>query len=230
MDKVPTHLLEKARIYEQSTRLSVPAYDNLFAMTQSYFRTTLGEQDASLLIVGAGGGNELVAWGPTNPKWTFTGIDPAEDMLQIAQHKAVQYDLESHVHFIQGTIASLPQTTSKFDAASCILVLHFIEDRQEKLNLLKNIHRQLKPGKPFVLACAYGERDSDELQDRIKIWQSFFLDAGYKKEKVEEMGRVILNISFISAQQIEELLRESGFKNSTRFFSSGLFAGWMSHA
>ncbi len=60
-----THLLEKARIYEQSTRISVPAYDTLFAVTQAYFRMHLGgEQEASLLILGAGGGgNELSAWG-----------------------------------------------------------------------------------------------------------------------------------------------------------------------
>lgn len=230
MDKIPTHLLEKAHTYEQSTRISVPAYDTLFAVTQAYFRAQLGEQEVSLLVVGAGGGNELSAWGPTNPNWTFTGLDPAEEMLQIAQHKATQLGVEDRVQLLQGTIDNLPTNMPKFDAASCILVLHFIKDRQEKLNLLKSIHAQLKPEKPFVLACAYGDRESEELQDRINIWQSFFLEAGYKKEKVESMGKIIMNISFISAQEIEQLLQEAGFKHISRFFSSGLFAGWMSHA
>lgn len=225
-----THLLEKARIYEQSTRISVPAYDTLFTMTQAYFRAHLGEQETSLLVVGAGGGNELSAWGPSNPNWTFTGIDPSEEMLQIAQFKAQQLAIENRVQLLSGTIDTLPSSPFTYDAASCILVLHFIEDRQQKLNLLHNIHAQLKPGKPFVLACAYGDRNSDELQDRIKIWQSFFLEAGYKKAKVEDMGKVIMNISFLSDQAIQELLKEAGFKQITRFFSSGLFAGWMSHA
>jgi len=39
-----------------------------------------------------------------------------------------------------------------------------------------------------------------------------------------------VNISFLSDQAIQELLKEAGFKQITRFFSSGLFAGWMSHA
>lgn len=52
MDKLSTHLLEKARTYEQSTRISVPAYDTLFAVAQAYFRSHLGEQEASLLVVG----------------------------------------------------------------------------------------------------------------------------------------------------------------------------------
>lgn len=225
-----THLEEKAHTYEQNARISVPAYDTLFAMTQAYFRTHLGDRVSSLLVVGAGGGNELSAWGPSNPNWTFTGIDPSEEMLQIAQRKARQLTIESRVQLLHGTIDILSSAPSTFDAASCILVLHFIQDRQQKLKLLRNIHAQLKPGKPFVLACAYGERESDELQDRIKIWQSFFLDVGYKKAKVEDMGKVIMNISFISDQEIQELLQEAGFKHITRFFSSGLFAGWMSHA
>lgn len=101
MGTLSTHLLEKARTYEQSTRISVPAYDTLFTVTQAYFRMHLGEQEASLLVVGAGGGNELSAWGPTNPKWTFTGVDPAMEMLQIAQHKAVQLDIENRVQLLQ---------------------------------------------------------------------------------------------------------------------------------
>lgn len=225
-----TQLLQKSQAYEHNARISVPGYDILFSMIQAYFRAQLGVHQASILIVGAGGGNELSAWGQSNPKWSFTGVDPSEEMLQIASYKATQCGLDSRVQLIQGTIDHLPATTRKFDAASCILVLHFIEQWQEKLALLQNIHEQLKPGKPFVLVSAYGQRDSEELQDRIKIWQSFFLDVGYPQAKVEDMGKVIMNISFISDQQIEQLLRESGFQHITRFFTSGLFAGWMCHA
>ena len=60
MGKLSTHLLEKARTYEQSTRISVPAYDTLFAVTQAYFRMHLGEQAASLLVVGAGGATNFL--------------------------------------------------------------------------------------------------------------------------------------------------------------------------
>ncbi|MEK5231819.1 class I SAM-dependent methyltransferase [Lysinibacillus sp. FSL K6-0232] len=224
-----TQLVNKSQAYEKNTRISVPGYDTLFTMTEAYLRAQLGEQQASLLIIGAGGGNELTAWGQSNPNWSFTGVDPSEEMLQIASYKATQLGLESRVQLIQGTIEQLPAATSKFDAASCILVLHFIEQWQEKLALLQTIHRQLKPGKPFVLVSAYGQRDSEELQDRIKIWQSFFLNVGYRPEKVADMGKVILNISFITDQQIEQLLREAGFHHITRFFTSGLFAGWMCH-
>ena len=216
--------------YEANARNSIPTYDTLFTMVQSYFRAQLGEKEASLLVIGAGGGNELAAWGPSNPKWTFTGIDPSTEMLQMAIHKSIQLGLENRVKLIQGTIADLPPEDSKFDAASCILVLHFIKDVQQKLELLRTIKDKLKPGAPFVLVTAYGDPDDAELQDRINVWKSFFFDVGYDSSKLDEMGKGIMNISFIPEHQIEGLLAESGFTNITRFYSTGLFAGWICHA
>lgn len=223
-------ITEKALAYEKNTRISVPTYDGLFMMVRSYFRAQLGEKEASLLVVGAGGGNELSAWGPSNPKWTFTGVDPSEEMLHIAKNKAAQLGLESRVELIQGTIDDIPLSKPKFDAASCILVLHFIDDEQEKLKLLRIIKDNLKSGAPFVLVSAYGYRDSSELYDRINVWKSFFLDAGYEKSKADDMGKVIMNISFIPESQIAQLLKGAGFTNITRFYSTGLFAGWICQA
>ena len=215
---------------EANARISIPTYDTLFTMVQSYFRAKLGEKEASLLVIGAGGGNELAAWGPSNPKWTFTGVDPSKEMLQMAKNKSIQLGLESRVRLIQGTIADLPLPDSKFDAASCILVLHFIVDVQQKLKLLRTIKDNLKPGAPFILVSAYGDPGEAELQDRINVWKSFYLDAGYELSKVDEMGKVIMNISFIPEDHIERLLVESGFTNIARFYSTGLFAGWICHA
>ncbi|WP_107949025.1 class I SAM-dependent methyltransferase [Lysinibacillus parviboronicapiens] len=230
MDHALTYNSEKALAYEKNTRISIPTYDALFAMIKSYFRAQLDDKEASLLVIGAGGGNELSAWGPSNPNWTFTGVDPSEEMLQIANKKSVQLGLENRVRLIHGTIDNLPPQDFKFDAVSCILVLHFIDDIQEKLTLLKKIKNHLKPGKPFVVVSAYGDRDSDELHNNIKVWQSFFLDAGYEKSKTEDMAKVIMNISFISENQIEQLLTEAGFTNVTRFYTTGFFAGWICHA
>lgn len=219
-----------ALAYERNTRISIPTYDALFSMIQSYYRAHIGEKVASLLVVGAGGGNELSAWGPSNSNWTFTGIDTSEEMLNIAKNKVVQLGMGSRVRLIQETIDALPITESRFDGASCILVLHFIDDIKEKLKLLGNIKNHLKSGAPLVLVSAYGDPDSVELQDRINVWKSYFLDAGYKKSKVDDMGKGIMKISFITENQIKRLLEESGFANITRFYSTGLFAGWICHA
>jgi tRNA (cmo5U34)-methyltransferase len=66
MNEELTYNSEKALAYERNTRISVPTYDALFSMIQSYYRAQFGEKVAPLLVVGAGGGNELSAWGPSN--------------------------------------------------------------------------------------------------------------------------------------------------------------------
>lgn len=226
-----TYNPEMAHTYRTSARISIPTYDGLFTMVQSYFRFRLADGAASLLVIGAGGGNELSAWGPYNPAWTFTGIDISEAMLTIAEHQTVQLGLESRVKLILGTLYDLPPIEEKFDAASCILVLHFIEDEHEKLKLLRAIMEQMKPGAPFVLATAYGDRDSAELQDRLNVWRSFWLDAGRESSQVNEMvSNGIMKISFLSENQITQLLVEAGFTHITKFYSTGLFGGWMCHA
>ena len=123
------------------THESIPTYDALFGMVQSYFRAELSGEGASVLVIGAGGGNELSAWGPTNPEWTFTGVDISEEMLKIAQHKTNQLGLSDRVKLIHGTINDLPKNTAVYDAASCILVLHFIDNVQEKLGAAQNHSR-----------------------------------------------------------------------------------------
>lgn len=44
----------KRATYEKTTRISIPSYDSLFSMIQSYFRFELGDIPVSLLVVGAG--------------------------------------------------------------------------------------------------------------------------------------------------------------------------------
>ncbi|WP_240420661.1 class I SAM-dependent methyltransferase [Paenibacillus periandrae] len=219
-----------AEAYEKNARISVPSYDSLFAMVQAYYRLQLGDNAASLLVIGIGGGNELSAWGPSNPRWTFTGVDPSEEMLKIAKHKVIELGLESRASLIQGTIDDLPQADSKFDAASCILVLHFIDDVQEKLKLLGSIKDKLKSGAPFVLVSAYGNNDESEFQARLNVWKSFWIDAGREPSEVDKLiSSGITKLSLLPEKQIEALLAESGFTKITRFYSTVLMAGWICH-
>lgn len=222
---------EMALAYEKTSRVSIPSYDALFAMVQSYYRAHVGVEAASLLVIGAGGGNELSAWGPSNPEWTFTGVDISEQMLKSAKFKTAQLGMESRVKLILGTIDDLPQTDSKFDAASCILVLHFIDDVHEKLKLLRSIKNNMKSRAPFVLVSAFGDRNEAELHDRLNVWKSFWLDGGKELSKVNEMiNTALMKLSIIPETQITQLLAESGFTNITRFYTTGLFGGWICHA
>lgn len=71
-----TYNTEMAQTYETNARISIPTYDALFGMVQSYFRAEISGEDASVLVIGAGGGmnyphgDQLTLNGPSQA-WTF---------------------------------------------------------------------------------------------------------------------------------------------------------------
>lgn len=100
-----------------------------------------------VLIVGAGGGMELSYFAQSFPDWKFDGVDPSADMLDLA--RTYLGSLNSRVQLHHGYIESAPE--GPFDAASCLLTLHFTNEA-ERYRTLCEIHARLKPGGVLVSA------------------------------------------------------------------------------
>lgn len=143
-----------ANEYEKGIRRTLPSYDAMLRLIQTFYHSTLPDK-ADMLIVGAGSGNEILQLADGRPDWSFTGIDPSESMLSIAKERL--HTLPNTLSFHQGTILGTQLPSIKYDAASCVLVLHFILGYEEKLSTLEEIARHLKPGAPFVLVSKYGQ-------------------------------------------------------------------------
>lgn len=221
--------MEMAREYDKGIRRALPTYDALFRMVQSFLRANV-KDSANLLVVGAGGGNEIVTFGIANPTWTFAGVDPSEAMLEVALQKAKKEGIEERVSIHVGKIEQI-KFDEKFDAATCLLVLHFVETIEEKRSLLKTVKELLQPGAPFVLVTMFGDQSIPEFDERMNLWKSIWLDlTDLSQEDVNGMEESVRELSFVSAKQIEELLEEAGFERVTQFFSTTLFGGWIAHA
>lgn len=215
--------------YDRGIRRTLPTYDALFRLTQAYFRKNI-EANSSLLIVGAGGGTELTTLGPENPEWNFTAVDPAPSMLDLARHKAAQINLTNRVQFIEGTIDQVPEK-NLYDAATFMLVLHFIEDDAVKLQQLKSIRKRLKKGAPFVIAAMYGDRGSEEFEELFALWKTYWLDTtDLAEEEINEMEKTVRKLSFLPEEKIVEMLKEAGFGNIAKFFTTNIFGGWICKA
>jgi tRNA (cmo5U34)-methyltransferase len=80
--------------------------------------------DADVLVIGAGGGLELKALADTQPGWRFCGIDPSAEMLGLARRTLGS--LASRVELHEGYVDGAP--VGPFDAATCLLTLHFIPE------------------------------------------------------------------------------------------------------
>lgn len=221
--------MEMAREYDKGIRRALPTYDAMFRMVQSFLRANVKES-ADILIIGAGGGNEIITFGTANPTWTFSGVDPSEAMLEVAMQKAKNEGIEDRVSIYPGTIEQV-ELTKSFDAATCLLVLHFVETTEEKMSLLKTVREKLKPGSPFVLVSMFGDQSKPEFDERMNLWKSIWLDlTDLTEEDVAGMEESVRELSFIPADQMEELLRRAGFERVTQFFSTTLFGGWIAHA
>ncbi|MGB2992726.1 MAG: class I SAM-dependent methyltransferase [Paenisporosarcina sp.] len=221
--------MEMSREYDKGIRRALPTYDAMFRIVQSFLRAHVKDA-ANILVVGAGGGNEIVTFGKANPTWTFVGVDPSEAMLEVALQKAKNEGIEERVTIQTGTIEQV-DLTGVFNGATCLLVLHFVETVEEKLSLLKTVNESLEPGSPFVLVTMYGDQSEPEFDVRMNLWKSIWLDlTDLTKDEVEGMEESVRELSFSSSTEIEELLEQAGFERVTQFFSTTLFGGWIAHS
>jgi len=220
---------EMAAEYDKGVRRTLPTYDSMFKLVQAYLRSNTTQQE-SVLIVGAGGGTELATLGPANPGWTFTAVDPAPPMLDFARMKAQDLEITDRVEFIEGTVDDVEEG-ALFGAATCMLVLHFIADMDEKLKLLKKVRLHLPLGAPFVMATMYGDPNDPAFDELFALWKAYWLDSTkLTVEEVDEMEEVVRTLSFIPEEDIVGLLSEAGFGRVAKFFTTNMFGGWICQA
>lgn len=213
--------------YDESIRLFCAAYDAFFPMTQAALRSMVAE-DADILIVGAGTGMELAAFGRDNPCWRMTGVDPSEDMLSLARKRIAEQNLTNPIRLFNGYTHELPEE-ERFDAATCILVMHFLPDDGSKLDLLKSIGQRLEPGAPLVLIDGYGEPGAPEFERILSAWKAFPPLLGVDPSIVGDAfdQNILKRLQFVPEERITDLLQEAGFDRPARFLTSFLYGGWI---
>lgn len=223
-DKAPPVKVEE---YDRSIRLFCPAYEEMFKLTHSSLRARLPEK-ADILIVGAGTGMEICEFAPLNPGWSFTGVDPSHDMIDITNKKLSEKKLNNHVGLFKGYVDDLADKVT-FDAATSILVMHFLKDDGSKIQFLKSISKRLKPDAPFVLIDGFGNSGSKEFVEKIASWKQYPLIQGVPEEIVESaFNEIIMKmVQFVPETRILELFKLAGFTGVFRFYSGFLYGGWM---
>lgn len=211
--------------YEVAARSFVPGYESIFNMAVALLDASVSEQ-AHLLIVAAGGGMELITFGQARSHWLFTGVDPSAKMLAIAQEKVAKHGLTNRVKLHQGVTHELP-LTPLYDAATCILAMHFLADDGAKLLLLQSISQRLKPGAKLILVDLCEEKGSESFNDFLIAYKYHARNLGMSSEIVEETASNVVHLHCISEERTIELLQEANFSKITRFFTALWFRGWI---
>lgn len=216
MNNVEIFENERAAGYNQFVETWIPNYHYFLDHLPNLLSDT-NEKD--LLVVGCGTGNEIERFVKTHERWTITGIDPSPEMIKQANDKLQNYD---NVTLITGLTSDLDK---KYNAATLLLVLHFLDDNGNKLNLLKDIADRLISGATFVMLDITG--DKNQIKQNIKVLRHLLPDGLDEEQINNRLNRIENELFAVSEERISELCQEAGFEKPLRFFQSSIYMGWL---
>jgi tRNA (cmo5U34)-methyltransferase len=200
----------------------VPAYDDLPRMAQVLLAQQMGA--GSVLVLGAGGGNEMAALAAARADWRFVGVDPSAQMLDLARSKCAA--LSDRITYIHGTIEAAPQ--GPFDGATCILTLHFLP-KEERLATLRALRARLRAGAALVVAhhsIPAGEAG---------VWLPRFADFAANNGAVgptlangaQALGKAL---PILTPEEDMDVMRAAGFGDVAQFYHAFTFRGFAGFA
>jgi tRNA (cmo5U34)-methyltransferase len=209
--------------YSTDTPRKVPGLADLHRMATQLLAEE-AEAAAHVLVVGAGGGLELVSLATAQPGWRFTGVDPSPAMLDLARQAVAPF--AQRVQLVAGTIDQAP--AGPFDGATCLLTLHFLE-RAERLRTLREIHRRLRPGARLVVV--HHAPPGPHAERWMARTAAFGAAAKINREWAAAAGKLMTQrLPLLTPEEDEQLLREAGFVDVELFYAALSFRGWIGAA
>ncbi|MDK6079798.1 class I SAM-dependent methyltransferase [Massilia varians] len=211
--------------YHQGAPRLVPGFSDLQRMAE----VLLAERapfDARVLVLGAGGGLELKAFADAQSGWSFDGVDPSHEMLELAHDTVGEHAGRVRLH--EGYVDAAP--AGPFDAAACLLTMHFMP-LCERRHAMRAIRRRLRRGAPFVVAHMSVAEDEIERALWLARDEAYAVASGAPPEEARQRRALIERVlPVLAPEQDEALLREEGFKKVSMFYAAGVFRGWIGYA
>ena len=214
--------------YPRLAEQFIPGRRAIFAIVEASFFELLPDSAARILIVGAGGGEEILHLGLSNPNWSFVGVDTYQPMVELARRRLSDTPVasRSEVH----TLGVEDLDAYDFDAATCILTAHFVPDDGAKQAFFKAIRRRLKPGAPLALIDGVGVAGEAETELLRRIWKRHAVRNGATEEVAERNSQNFKNVAVVSVERQEELLKSAGFERISPIFRGLSIKGWLAFA
>jgi tRNA (cmo5U34)-methyltransferase len=182
--------------------------------------------DGRVLVLGAGGGLELEHLAAAHAGWVFDGIDPSAEMLGLAEATTERFAGRIRLH--EGYVETAP--AGPFDAAVCLLTLHFIP-AAERLDTLRHLRRRLRPGGPLVVAHHSFPPQPPGRDTWLARYAAYGVRSGFPAERMAKTIDAIRDrLPVLSPEDDEALMREAGFGDVSLFYAALTFRGWVAYA
>jgi len=212
--------------YVEGPPKAVPGFRDMQRMTRLLLAEHVPDT-ARILVLGAGGGLELKLFAENHPHWTFEGVDPSAEMLELARQSLGPNT--DRVNFQEGYIDSA--ALGPFDGAVCLLTMHFL-DEETRRQTLADVYRRLKLDAPFIMAhFSFEQEDADERALWLSRYSAFLNDSGVDlASAVKASAAINERLHILTPQQDETLIHDAGFKNLSLFYASFTYRGWVAYA
>ena len=135
--------------------------------------------------------------------------------------------LNARVELLEGYIDDAPDV--RFDGASCLLTLHFLDAAQ--LCTLRELHRRLQPGAPLVVAHHSVPQDPDGKLRWLQRYAAFAEASGVAHADAQRaIDAIAERLPLLAPEQEVALLQEAGFDGVELFYAGFSFRGWVAYA
>jgi len=185
-------------------------------------------QDARVLCVGVGTGQEMAHLARRFPGWSFTAAEPSGAMLAACRARAEAGGFAQRCRFHEGFLASLP-SDDPFDAATCFLVSQFILDPVQRTAFFRGIATRLRPGGLLASSDLASDVNSAAYEVLLPAWTRMMAAADVPAEAIERIRTAYsTDVAVVPPADIASLIAAGGFAAPTQFFQAGLIHAWIS--
>jgi tRNA (cmo5U34)-methyltransferase len=221
---IPLHFdAARAEAYDDQFIALRPILQAAHLLVQAAF-TGLPD-DARILVAGAGTGAEARYLAPRFPGWHFTLIDPSAPMLAVARRHAEAEGFADRCTFHASYVSAAPPELH--DAATSLLVSHFLTEAAARQSFFEDIAARLKPaGRLFNLdLCA--DRGDARFARVMGHWQELLALNGLSEEQRTTYARMFgTDFAVHGPSEVEALIEAAGFTPPTPVFQGALMRGW----